>query len=247
MINKLLLQLGSDIPFVEAQIDIHQPKMNEVALIGENTVYNACFFIDFQKDLLSEEDRSDLDNKTNFEIFMSIMCTKNDRKLRNQVLMLLALLFPEYEIEIDTSKLILKHHQKDLISCIDNTNYDIFRDIIKKMFCLEELKASSTTSYNPADERARKIAEKLSKRKNKDKEDNKESKMDSLFDKYISILSVGLQKDKNSFSSYTIYQLLDEYNRFQAKVSYEAYVQAKIAGAENLDEVDHWMNNNLHS
>ena len=184
MINKLLLQLGSDIPFVEAQIDIHQPKMNEVALIGENTVYNACFFIDFQK---------------------------------------------------------------DLISCIDNTNYDIFRDIIRKMFCLEELKASSTTSYNPADERARKIAEKLSKRKNKGKEDNEESKMDSLFDKYISILSVGLQKDKNSFSSYTIYQLLDEYNRFQAKISYEAYVQAKLAGAENLDEVDHWMNNNLHS
>ena len=244
MINKLLLQLGVDIPFAEAQIEVHQPRMNEVGMVGENTIYNACFFIDFDKDLLSEEDRKDLEDKTNFEIFMSIVCTKQDVKMRNQILILFTLLFPEYEIEIDTDKILLKNVKNNRISCIDNKNYDAFRDIIKEMFCLKEIKESSQT-YNPADERARKIAEKLNKKKAKSGETEKG--LDSVFEHYISVLSVGLSKDKNSFCNYTIYQLLDEYNRFQAKVSYEAYVQAKIAGAENLEDVDHWMIDNIHS
>ena len=244
--NNLLLQLGLDIPFAEAQIEIHQPKLNEIALVDESTVFNACFFIDFSKDLLSQQDRNDLDNKSNFEIFMSVMCTKESIKLRNQVLILFTLLFPEYKINIEKDKISLIHFNTNKISYINNQNYDVFKNIINKIFCLEDLKKSSKT-YNPADERARKIAEKLNKRKNKDNVNNEEKRMDSLLDQYISILSVGLQKDKNSFSNYTMYQILDEYNRFQAKVSYDAYVQARIAGAENLDEVDHWMMNNIHS
>ena len=244
MVNELLLQLGEDIPFAEAQIELHQPTMEEVGMVGEGTIYNACFFIDFDKDLLSEEDRKGLENKSNFEIFMSIMCTKNDIKMRNQVLILFTLLFPEYKIEINTDKILLQHNKDDRLSCIDDKNYDIFKDIIVKMFCLKEIKSSSQ-AYNPADERARKIAEKFNK---KNKKIGKEEKgLDSIFGHYISILSVGLQKDKNSFSNYTIYQLLDEYNRFQAKISYDAYVQAKIAGAENLEDVDHWMIDNIHS
>lgn len=244
MVNSLLLQLGIDIPFAEAQIELHQPSMEEVGMVGENTIYNACFFIDFDKDLLSEEDRKDLEDKTNFEIFMSIVCTKQDIKMRNQLLILFTLLFPECKIEIDTDRILLKNINNNKISCIDNKNYDIFRDIIKQMFCLREIKGSSQT-YNPADERARKIAEKLNKRKGTEGKTEKE--LDSIFDHYISVLSVGLQKDKNSFKKYTIYQLLDEYNRFQAKISYDAYVQAKMAGAENLEDVDHWMIDNIHS
>lgn len=240
----LLLQLGLDIPFAEAQVEVRQPSLTEIAMIDESTVYNACFLINFSKDNLSEEDRIGLEDKTNFEIFMSIMCSKEAIKTRNEVLMLLTLLFPNYNIDVNTDKIILTHHKSGRVCCIDYKNYDVFKDIIIKIFCLDEVKSNLST-YNPADERARKIAEKLSK--NKTKSDKNKKGMGSIFSYYISVLSVGLQKDKNSFKNYTVYQLLDEFQRFQAKLAYDGYAEARMAGCENLDEVDHWMKDNIHS
>ena len=34
MLNKLLLLSGNDIPFVEAQMIIHQPSLKEIAYVG---------------------------------------------------------------------------------------------------------------------------------------------------------------------------------------------------------------------
>ena len=65
----------------------------------------------------------------------------------------------------------------------------------------------------------------------------------SILSRYISILAVGLQKDLNSLMHYTIYQLYDEFQRFQLKVQWDAYVQARMAGAKDLEEVDNWMIN----
>ena len=40
---------------------------------------------------------------------------------------------------------------------------------------------------------------------------------------------------------YTVFQLKDECKRYQIKQSFDMYVQAKMAGAKDLDEVDNWM------
>jgi hypothetical protein len=40
---------------------------------------------------------------------------------------------------------------------------------------------------------------------------------------------------------YTVYQLYDEFQRFQLKVQWDAYIQARMAGAKDLEEVDNWM------
>jgi hypothetical protein len=55
--------------------------------------------------------------------------------------------------------------------------------------------------------------------------------------KYISILSVGLQKNKKELSNYTFFQLVSEYNRFTLKNQFDMYFSAKLAGAQNLEEV----------
>ena len=38
MDNELLLLSGNDIPFIEAQITIHQPTIKEIAYIGEEDI-----------------------------------------------------------------------------------------------------------------------------------------------------------------------------------------------------------------
>ena len=62
----------------------------------------------------------------------------------------------------------------------------------------------------------------------------------SLFYSYLSILSVGLKKDKNLLLEYTVYQLIDEFRRYSAKDNYDLYIKLKIAGAKDLDEVKNW-------
>ena len=45
---------------------------------------------------------------------------------------------------------------------------------------------------------------------------------------------------------YTVYQLFDEFRRFRLKEQNDLYLQLKIAGAKNLDDVKNWMSD-IHS
>ena len=39
MLEKIILQSNNDIPFIEAQLIIHQPTIQEIALIGEKAFF----------------------------------------------------------------------------------------------------------------------------------------------------------------------------------------------------------------
>jgi len=45
----------------------------------------------------------------------------------------------------------------------------------------------------------------------------------------------------NDLLRLTVYQLFDEFERFELKQSYDVYFEAKLAGAKDIDEVDNWM------
>ena len=49
------------------------------------------------------------------------------------------------------------------------------------------------------------------------------------------------KKIKENHSPEEVAQLKDEFKRFQKKQSFDMYLQAKMAGAEDLDDVDNWM------
>ena len=75
MKNKLLLKTKNDIPFIEARINIHQPTINEISLIGENNFHVAVRFLTMDKEEFSQ-DKSDLENMSDFDIIMSIVQDK---------------------------------------------------------------------------------------------------------------------------------------------------------------------------
>ena len=242
MDNDLLLQSNNDIPFIEAQITIHQPTLNEISLIGEENFFAGCNLLNFSKDLLSSEDKSDLLDKDDFDILMSMMNGREINKYKNSALMVLTLLFPEYMIKITDNAILLCN--KDNSTRITKENFGVFKDILDSMFCLKDEDMGSS-KYNPADRRAAKIAEKLKKSKEKiahSKGQDGPQKV-AVFSRYVSILSVGLQKSKEDLMKYTVFQIIDEFQRFQKKQSWDAYISARLAGAENLEEVDNWMEN----
>jgi len=243
MNNELLLLTGKDIPFIEAQVNIHQPTIDEISLINEENFFAGCQFLNFSKSSLSEKDKIGLEDKSDFEIFMSMMCSKEKIQYRNSAMMVLALLFPDYQIKVTNTEILLFNENSS--TRINALNYDAFKDIVNTMF---ELKSDLTANqYNPGDARAKKIAEKLAKAKEKvAKEKGINTHKVAIFSRYISILTVALRKDMNTFNHYTVFQLKDEFTRWQKQNAFEMYVKMKLAGAENLDEVDDWMND-IHS
>lgn len=244
MLNELLLLSGNDIPFPQAQLTIHPPTLKEIALLGEDTFYTGCEFLRFSKDNLSEQDKSNLTEQTNFEVIMSILKEQNAtiQKIRTCVILLLAILFPEYEISLEES-IKLTHNQTREEHFITKDNYDAFVNILNETLCLKV--SGDGADYNPSGEIAKRIADKLKKRQQTLAEEKGPQKI-AILSRYASILAVGVQQDLNNLMQYTIYQLFDEFQRFQLKISNDLHFQARMAGAKDLKEVEDWMKD-IHS
>lgn len=241
-LDKLLLQTGGDIPFPPAGVTIHTPSLKEIGMIGEKSFHIGCHFLTFNKNNLSNEDKKGLEDKSNFEIFMSGMNSREKAIHKVDAMLVLALLFPQYKIKIDKDKILLQ--LANFSSSINEQNYNDFKSILDQMFCLEL--AEEEGEYNPADALAARIAEKIKKGKMKRNKKDAEGNGDlSIYSKFISILSVGLHKTQMELSNYTVYQIRDEFQRFILKENYDIYIKSKLAGAQDLEEVKNWMDD-LH-
>ena len=148
--------------------------------------------------------------------------------------MVLALLFPDYSIEFSSTAIELKKDNE--IHKIDNTNFEDFKVILTKMFPFHE-DGENNQKYNPSGTLAKSIADKLKKRHQQLAELKSNDKVE-IISRYVSILCVGECKDMNELLNYSLYQLFDEFKRYQLKVGYDIYIQAKMAGAKDLKEVE---------
>ena len=241
-IDELLLLTGSDIPFGAARVTIHQPRLKELGFIGEENFHIGSHFLLFDKNKLPDKDNSNLGVKSNFDIFMSVMNSKDVAKHRTDALMVLTLLFPDMNIKVETEQILLQNEK--FTSSINDKNFSEFQSILAQMFCLEDM-VEEDNEFDPIDPLAARIAQKIKKARQKraeiKNETIKENSQITIYSKFISILTIGLQKNMNDFSDYTVYQLRDEFKRFTLKQNFDIYVQQKLAGAENVEEVENWM------
>lgn len=241
MENELLYLSGNDIPFKQAKLIIHQPKIKEIAYIGEKSFFTGCQFLNFSKEKnLQDKDKILLEETNDFKILMTMIRQNNAITNYYKVCMdmVLTLLFPQYKIDfLPLSIRLLKDKESFFI---DENNFNEFKIILQKMFCLQG--NSGGSKYNPAGPQAAAIVKKLQQRAKKlaklkgEKEDEV-----NVLSQYISILTVGEQKDMNQLLQYTVYQLQNEICRFRMKINYDMYFSAKLAGAQNLQEVKNWM------
>ena len=246
--NYLALLSGIDIPFPQAQLIIHQPTLKEISYVGEEEFFIGYELLNFSKNLLTEEDKDSLENQSDFDILIAILREKNVvmQKNRNCVYMVLTLMFPEYIISLNQKGFVLEHNETKEIHYIDNSNFEHFKILLNSIFNFKD-DEDANKEMNPSGAMAKRIADKLKKRHQKLEELKKDEKKKTTFlDRYISILAVAQSRDINSYFNYTIYQLLDEFKRFQLKQNYDIYIQAKMAGAKDLEEIDEWMKD-IHS
>lgn len=176
---------------------------------------------------------------------MSMINNKTDTTIKSNILsaeLVLSLIFPEYELmKMPTMLVLSKEVDGKKEQCwINNDNFEQFKKIIKQMFCLDTL--GGMGDYNPADKLAEQIANKLRDRHKKLQQKTGDgNKSINILSRYISILILGNRHTYSELMQYTVYQLFDQFRRFEKKYSYDAWFKAKLAGAENLEDVDNWM------
>ena len=102
MLDSLLLLSGNDIPFVKANLTIHNPTLKEIGYVGEEKFLNGYQMLNVSKNFLPEKDKVNLGDISNFDILIAILRERNAvmQKNRSCVLMALALLFPSYAISL---------------------------------------------------------------------------------------------------------------------------------------------------
>lgn len=244
MINELLLLSGNDFPVNELNLIIHPPTIKEIALIGEDSFFQGCELLKFSKNNLTAEDRSRLENISDFNILMSIIREKNPMVQQNKtcMLMVLALLFPTYEIQLNFENVSIDLKRDGMTFSLNENNYEIFKNILNEILCL----GGGTNDYNPSGTLARRIADKLKDRHAKMAASGKENQKIAILSRYVSVLAVGENKDMNVLLNYTTYQLFDEFQRYNLKYAYDVHFQAQLAGAKDLKDVEDWMKD-IHS
>jgi len=109
---------------------------------------------------------------------------------------------------------------------------------VRQIFCMDNLQGQN--QYNPEDDMARKIAEKIQKGQAK-RNKNKEGEKVEIFHRYTSDLAIGLQMSINEITQYTVYQLMNQMDKFRQKEEFDMYLKAKMAGAKDIEEVKYWM------
>lgn len=236
---RLALMCGSDIPVPEIQTIIHQPKIKEIALMGEADFFIAIQCLNVNKDLL-RQDKILLYDTNNFQIFMTIMNEKEtkDKKLATQSL--LQLLFPAHTIMFTPRSILLQG--KEFSQIIDENNFDSFQEVLRQIFCVSN-KNNQQAGFNPANEKAREIAEKLMRGRQRVAELNGSANA-SIFSQYLSILTVGLSSmSLQELMDLTMFQLYDLVERYQLYISWDIDIRSRLAGAKPDDRPENWMKN----
>lgn len=236
---RLALMCGSDIPIPECQLTVHQPTLNEIALIGENDFFMGVQTLCVSKNMINQGETL-LANTSNFQIFMTIMQEKETLDKKQAVQQLFPLLFPKQQLLLTPRSVILKDSNGS--STIDENNFDAFQRVISQIFCINS-GPMNTQTFNPGDKKAKEIADKLTRARQRVAAQKSDGE-GSVFAQYISTLTVGL----NSMSiidckNLTMYQLFDLIERYILYTNWDLDVKSRLAGGKPETQVDNWMKN----
>lgn len=239
MDNRLTLMCGTDYPVPECQVTIHQPRIKEIALIGEQDFFSGIQCLCLNKSMFVK-DESLLANTNNFQIFMTIMQEKEAVDKKIAVQQVCTLLFPKYKLMLTPRSVLLSGDGQTIQ--IDENNFQFLQEAISNICCLKT-GPMDQQAFNPANDKAREIAEKLMRGRQRVAAEKGQSNI-SIFSQYLSILTVGL----NSMSlqdtmDLTMFQLYDLVERYMLYINWDMDVRCRLAGGKPDSQPDNWMKN----
>ena len=238
MDTRLALTCGTDYPVPECQLIVHQPRINEIALIGESDFFSGIQCLCLNKTMFVK-DESLLENTNNFQIFMTIIQEKEAADKKAAVQQVCTLLFPKHKVLFTPRTMILNGDNDSII--IDETNFEFLQQALTNICCLKT-GPMDQQSFNPANTKAREIAEKLMRGRQRVAAQKGESNI-SIFSQYLSILTIGLGISLQEMTNLTMFQLYDLVERYMLYINWDMDVRCRLAGGKPESQAENWMKN----
>lgn len=237
MDTRLTLMCGTDFPVPECQLVIHQPRIKEIALIGEQDFFSGIQCLCLNKSMFVK-DETVLQNTNNFQIFMTIMSEKEAADKKIAVQQVCTLMFPKYKVIFTPRSMLFTREGQ---TCqIDENNFEFLQEAISNICCMKTGPMDQTT-FNPANAKAREIAEKLMRGRQRVAAEKGQSNI-SIFSQYLSILTVGLHSmSLQDMMDLTMYQLYDLIERYTLFINWDMDIRSRLAGGKPEGQPENWM------
>ena len=236
---RLALMCGIDIPIPECQLVIHQPRIREIAYLGEQDFFTGVQTLCIDKKMMIQ-DKALLDTTNNFQIFMTIMSEKETVDKKEAVQQVCTLLFPDCKTIFTPRSMILQG--KSGMITIDENNFEPMQQMVTQICCLRS-GPGDQQSFNPVNEKAAEIARKLMRGRQIVAEQKGETNT-SIFSQYLSTLTIGLHSmSLQDLMDLTMFQLYDLIERYMLYINWDMDIRSRLAGGKPDSKPDNWMKN----
>ena len=255
-ISDLILIGGLDIEIANFPVKVHQPRLSEIALMGEDKFFQSMsiFYIEpgplmgLTNDLImlnEEEKQMWIDSSTAYDTFLFLLQATalgpvEDRNvLIERARLAFKAMIPAYTFVFnnESKTMILMSDDKSHSIVVDRDLFLRLKSVAEEIFLLNRFfgVSSSTIKLSAA---AQKIADKiaLSEQKLNKLKNGNDDEENSQFARIISIM--GMNYELDYLSNLTVYQLYNQFERFNLLSNYTQGVQASLAGASGVELVD---------
>lgn len=237
---RLSLICGTDMLIPECNLVAHQPRIKEISFIGESDFFIGAQTLCLHKTMFIE-DKTILDSINNFQIFMTIMLQDETKDKKANILNVLNLLFPSYKVNVTPNSLLFIKEGVPPIT-IDGNNFEALQEVLRLIFCMHN-GPMDQQAFNPANDKAREIAQKLMRGRQRVAAQNGNSNV-SVFSQYMSILTIGLgSMSLQDLTNLTMFQLYDLMERYTLYTAWDLDVRQRLAGGKPEGTPDNWMKN----
>lgn len=242
---RLQLMAGVDIPIPDLQLTMHPPVVKDIAYMGEQQFFMALQYLCLEKESLIQ-DESLLSSLSNFQVLVKVLDQSQDKTKKSAVMTLFQLLFPKYSAVMTKNSIILNEINGEHTVMIDANNFGILQEVTREVLCVNSIFQGDNIIYNPANARAKEIADKIMRGRMKVAEQKNKNSNDSILTRYISILTVAGVVSLDQCIQCNLFQLFDLMERYTNYVEWDTDLRVKLAGGKPDKEVENWMRD-LHS
>lgn len=229
---------GTDIPVPECQVVLHQPTITEISFVGEEDFFVGVQTLCLSKTMFIEDERV-LEQVNNFQIFMTVMNDKTTADKKAAVKKVLSLVLPKYSVMLTPKTILVKDDTDSFM--IDEDNFEAFQEALKMIFCAKT-GPMNQQAFNPANAKAKEIADKLMRGRQRVAAQKGELNA-SVFSQYLSILTIGLHIPITELLKTTMFQLYDLMERYTLYINWDIDIRSRLAGGKPENQPENWMKN----
>ena len=240
---RLALMCGTDIPIPECSLTAHQPKLSEIAFIGETDYFIGMQCLCIDKSMLGDfsQDQGQINN---FTVFMTMLAQPEMKDKKKAVIDTLDLIFGNQKVAFTPHSLIFTANGQNPCT-VDETNFEPFQNTLREIFCAKN-GPMDQQAFNPKDAKAKEIADKLMRGRQRVAAQQNANEGGSAFARYISILTIGTNTmNIQDVSNLTMFQLYDLIERYFLHLNWDMDIRTRLAGGDPKSQPEDWMKN-LH-